>query len=172
MLFGCHHDRDVIDQGVARRDSFCKSRRMAEMSLPPMMRWRTAATIALLIVLFIPVFRGGDGVPLSTYPMYAAPRAATVEFIVPVGIDVQGEPVDLSTQQIAATVDPLIAETYLRNEARAGRSGEVCAAIARRVGSTAAVEVEIWREVHRVGERIRGDASIELAESLARCDVP
>jgi hypothetical protein len=77
-------------------------------------RWiRRLTTVTLLGVLMSPVVRNRDGLPLSTYPMYATARSNIVGFVVVRGVTSGGEHVDLSMFTIARTRDPLIAESFL-----------------------------------------------------------
>lgn len=122
-----------------------------------------------VLVLLSPAVRGGDGVPLSTYPMYATPRADVIEFIVPVAVTDDGGTEQLSTQEIAATRDPLVAESFLRDEVNAGRADQLCQRIADRVESDNVVRVEIRVERHDVVERVRGDESALDTKSVASC---
>jgi len=135
-------------------------------------QWRTVATVVLLVVALVPAFRDGDGLPLSSYSMYAQPRSDTVEFIVPVGLDLEGKERPLTTRTIAATSDPLIAEAFLRDEVRTGRAQELCSDIAARVGDDGVVSIEIRSERHRVVQRALGNESLVEVLVLASCQVP
>ena len=128
-------------------------------------------TVLFILVLLSPVVRGGDGVPLSTYPMYAQPRANVIEFIVPVAITADGDAESLSTQTIAATNDPLVAESFVRDEVAQGRAVELCQSIAARVETSAAERIEIRAERHDVVERVRGNASPIDTTTVASCPV-
>lgn len=132
--------------------------------------WKTLATVALVLVMLSPAVRDGDGVPLSSYPMYATPRSDVLEFVVPVALAEDGGTVSLSTQTIAATNDPLVAESFLRREVAAGRARVLCEEIAARAkDDTNIVAVEIRLERHRVVERIREQDSLTETRSLASC---
>ncbi len=132
-------------------------------------RWKTAATVALVALMASPLVRSGDGVPLSSYPMYASPRADVVAFVVPAGRTADGAPKKLSTRTVAATNDPLVAESFLRDEVEAGRAASLCEQIAQRVGNQEIVAVDIRVERHRVVERIRGTESLVESRVAASC---
>ena len=127
----------------------------------------------LTAVLLLPAFTGDDGVPLSSYPMYARERSNVIEFVVPVGLDAADAERRLSTMTIAGTRDPLIAESFLRSEVAAGRVAELCTEIARRsAGDNEVVTIEIRTEVHRVVDRARGEDSLVSQQVVSRCSVP
>jgi len=134
-----------------------------------MLRWRTLITLGLVGLLLVPAFSGGEGVPLSSYPMYAAPRAAALDFVVPVGLTETGETITLSTRTIAGTSDPLIAESLMWREIRAGRASQLCATIANRIDDQQVVDVEVRREAHQVTERALGRPSLISSEVVASC---
>ena len=131
--------------------------------------WRRLATIAFVALLFGPVVVDGDDLPLSRYPMYAAPRAPEITFVVAVGLDADGGEVALDTRTIADTGDPLIAESWLRAALVDGRLAETCVEIAGRVDDGDAVAVEIRREIHDVSERVRSAESLVEATVEASC---
>jgi len=103
--------------------------------------------------------------------MYAAPRAPEIGFVVATGLDATGGEVELDTQTIADTNDPLIAESWLRAALDAGRLASACDEIAGRVEDDAAVKVQIRREIHDVSERVRGGESVVRASVEASCSV-
>lgn len=132
--------------------------------------WRTVATMLLVAALAIPAVRDGDGVPLSSYSMYARARSDIIEFVVPIGLDATGSDRELSTTTIASTNDPLIAESFLRDEVAAGRVEQLCQQIASRISDTALVAVEIRSERHDVVNRVLGEPSLIEQQVLARCE--
>ncbi len=139
---------------------------MAVRRLP---RWRTLATIAFAVILLAPAVHDQQGVPLSSYPMYASVRPGMVSFVVPVGIDVDRQALTLSPTTVASTSDPLIAEAYLRDQIRLGRADALCAEIAARLSRGAIHAVEIRYEQHKVVDYARGRPSLVDREVLATC---
>jgi hypothetical protein len=122
---------------------------------------KTLATVVTVLALLSPLVRSGDGVPLSSYSMYATPRQDVLEFVVPTGVTSEGD-TRLSTQTIAATRDPLIAETFLRREVAAGRAAPLCEQIAGRVVDPEITRVELRVERYDVVDRALGvEAPIE-----------
>lgn len=113
-------------------------------------RWRTVATLAFVAVLSVPAITSNNGVPLTSYDMYATPRSPETTFVVPVGIRSNGDVAELSSRTIAASSDPLIVETYLRREIQAGRQELLCTTIANRLSDSDIVSVEIRVERYRV----------------------
>jgi len=136
-------------------------------------RWRTFATIAFVGLLLSPLLGTGDGFPLSTYPMYAAPRAADATFIVAIGVSSAGVAVELPMTVVAGTRDPLIAEAYLRDAVSggAGRLDQVCAAMAVRVEVRQVDRIEIRSQRHDLGRRGSGSDTIVDDRLIASCDV-
>lgn len=134
--------------------------------------WRWAVTLGFIALLALPVVRDGDGVPLSSYPMYAAPRASTIEFVVATGAAPDGSPVDLTIRQVASTTDPLVAEAYLRDVAADGRAEAACQQIAARIDRSRAAIVEVRRERHDVVAHASGKPSLLSSETLASCEIP
>ena len=76
--------------------------------------------------------------------MFATPRTPTADFVTARAIDLQGELVDLSMQEIAQTDDPLVAEVSLLNATTADTLPETCQEIAGRTDRPVAT-VEIVR---------------------------
>lgn len=134
-------------------------------------RWRLFVTVAFLALLLSPALRDGDGVPLSSYPMYATPRSGEVEFVVARGITPAGEVVRLDIEDAAATSDPLIAETRLRREVAAGRAVDLCREIAARVADTGLASIEVRSERHDVVAQARGHSSLLQGATVAECAV-
>lgn len=124
-------------------------------------RVKNVVTVAIVLTLLSPLVRAGDGVPLSSYSMYATPRQEVLEFVVPTGVTSDGDR-RLSTQTIAATRDPLIAETLLRREVAEGRAAQLCDQILARVTNPAITRVELRVERYDVVDRALGaEAPIE-----------
>ena len=134
-------------------------------------RWfRPAVTVAIVLAMAWPMVRNVDGLPLSTYPMYAGARADTLMLITAQGTDSTGEPVSLSMPEIADTRDPLIAQAFLNDAAAAGRTAEVCNDIATRVGGEV-TRIELARERHDVVAYAAGESSLVERDVLAECEV-
>lgn len=131
---------------------------------------RRLATVAFVCLLFWPVVRNADGLPLSNYPMYASARSSDVRFVAVSGLDAAGERLTLSLPEIADTLDPLIAQAFLNDAVSRGDTDRVCREIASRVGGDV-VEVEIAAEVHDVVSNTRGEPSLLDRELYARCSV-
>src|SRR5262245_48825437 len=96
--------------------------------------WRhRIVAVGFIVGVISPAIFDGDSFPLSNYPMYAdrATRFATLSTAV--GVDGAGAVHRLSLGVIAASDDPLIAESFLEGAIRAGRAGALCAQIAGRV---------------------------------------
>jgi hypothetical protein len=120
-------------------------------------RWvRRLATLALVGALFSPVVRDRDGLPLSTYPMYATARSNTVSFVTVRGVTAAGEMERLSMFTIARTRDPLIAESFLADSVRRGDADRLCADVAQRVDEPI-VRIEVATERFDVAKRSYGD---------------
>ncbi|MFW2381789.1 MAG: hypothetical protein ACN4GZ_08540 [Acidimicrobiales bacterium] len=124
-------------------------------------RWvRRFATIALLAALLSPVVRNRDGLPLSTYPMYATARSNLVSFVTVRGFADEGDAVDLSMFTIARTRDPLIAESFLSDTVRRGEADRLCSDVADRVDDPV-IRIEVATERFDVTDRSSGDPPLE-----------
>lgn len=130
---------------------------------------RRVATVGLLIALVSPAVRDRDGLPLSTFPMYAATRADESTFITATGIDADGAPVTLSALSISGSRDRLIAQSFLNDAVRRGDEASICRDIADRVDGSVRV-VEIATERHNTIDRLRGDDSLVDRTVLADCE--
>ena len=131
---------------------------------------RRLATIGLVLILLWPALVDRDGLPLSTYPMYAGTREPVLTLVTARGVNTSGAPVSLSTPQIAETRDPLIAQSFLNDAVSTGRVDVVCREIATRVGADV-VTVEIAHEVHDVVRHVRDDDGLISRETVASCEV-
>ncbi len=136
-------------------------------------------TGAMTAALIAPVVVDRDGYPLSTYPMYARARPATVVLATAQGIDADGDRQRLSAGEIGDSDDPLIIAGELRQAISDGRADERCAEIAARVddrrssseASAAVTTIEIVTERHDVIARARGDDGLLEREVHASCEV-
>lgn len=127
-------------------------------------------TVAFVGLLSLPVARNVDGLPLSTYPMYASARSSDVRFVVVSGVDASGRRSTLSPSEIADTLDPLIAQAFLNDAVGRGDTERVCREIAERVRRDYS-EIEIAVEVHDVVDNTRGEESLLDREVRSRCEV-
>ena len=134
-------------------------------------RARRIATALLVAVLLWPVVQNRDGLPLSTYPMYAGTRTSTVTLVTATGVAADGEPIALSMREIAQTLDPLIAQSFLNDAVATGRASEVCEQIAGRA-TAAVVSVEIAREQRDAVAYARDEPSLLTRDIVAACEVP
>jgi len=125
--------------------------------------------VAVLLAVLWPAVRGRDSFPLSTYPMYAETRGEVVSISTAVGVDAAGARRRLSLQAIAATDDPLIAESTVDGAIRGGRADALCATIASRVGS-GVTRVEVVDERHDVVARAAGRPSLVSRSVRASCE--
>jgi hypothetical protein len=120
---------------------------------------RRLSTLVLVVALLSPVLRNEDGLPLSTYPMYAGTRSRIVTFVSAVGVGPDGQSATLSMPEIAQTRDPLIAQAFLNDAVGRGDVERVCEEISSRVGRQF-VAVEIATERRDVVRHVRGHASV------------
>ncbi|MEZ4368833.1 MAG: hypothetical protein R2939_21520 [Kofleriaceae bacterium] len=95
-----------------------------------------AASIGFVLAVWWPVHRAprDDGFPLSTYPMFATPRATTMSLDYAVAIDAAGGRRPVPPHDVA-NGEVLAASAVLRAAVGRGRAGiaELCARIAARV---------------------------------------
>ncbi len=121
---------------------------------------RTVATVGIVLLLFLPVMRNRDGLPLSTYPMYSSARSDTVRFVTVRAFDSRDNERSLSMFTIAETRDPLIAESYLSDVVDRGDAAQLCQDVAARVGPEVR-RIEVARERFELTDRQTGDPAAE-----------
>ncbi|NNF55375.1 MAG: hypothetical protein HKN03_13160 [Acidimicrobiales bacterium] len=131
---------------------------------------RRLATLILVAALISPALRNEDGIPLSTYPMYAATRGNVSSYVTALGVTDTGANRTLSTSTIAETMDWLIAQSFLNDAVARGEGAQVCRQIAGRApeGLTA---IEIATERHDTVARLRGEESLLHRNVHARCEI-
>jgi hypothetical protein len=135
---------------------------------------RGAIVVAVVAILFAPVVLDRDGYPLSTYPMYARNRSATVSFVTARGVTAEGDPVRLSLSSIGASDDPLIVAGELRAVVRRDEANDRCREIAARVGTderAEVVSVEVVTERHDTLVTLDGGDGLIDEVVHARCPV-
>lgn len=131
---------------------------------------RRLATLVLIALLISPALRNKDGLPLSTYPMYANTRSSVSSYVTALGVTEAGANRTLSTSTIAETMDWLIAQSFLNDAVARGEGAQVCQQIADRApGGLNAIEIATER--HDTVARLRGEESLLQRKVHARCDV-
>lgn len=138
-------------------------------------RKRIGITLAVLGALLAPVVLDRDGLPLSTYPMYAFPRRGESTIVTAQGITEEGAPRTLTPTIIGGSDDPLIVVGELRAALARDRGDERCRQIAGRVGARSELDdvtdIEIVSERHDTVARTSGDDSLLDRTVRARCEV-
>lgn len=135
-------------------------------------RIRLLVTVGVLVALAAPLLVNRDGLPLSTYPMYAHTRGSEVALVRVVALDAQGDEVALSIRSIADTRDPLVAQSALNTAVAEGRTSGLCGEVAERAPATVA-QVQVVRERHDVVAQATGEPSLlGTADVLATCEAP
>lgn len=125
-----------------------------------------------VVVLVSPALRGRDSFPLSTYPMYATDRGRTANLATVIGRRGDGSRVRLSLRVVAATDDPLIAQSAVADAIRSGRAAAWCRGSSERVTDREVVRVEVVREGVDVVAMARGRQAFGAIEVAASCGVP
>jgi hypothetical protein len=138
------------------------------------------ASLALCGAALAPIVRppDDDGFPLSTYPMFAAPRPRELTMASARGVTRDGQPRTLSPGDLG-TGEVMQAFTTLQHAAAAGAAScaALCATVAARVAGDAeladvvAVEIVLGR-YDAASVVASGNATTEDQPAvLARCDV-
>lgn len=141
-----------------------------------MARWaRTVVTIAIVVVLFVPVALDRDGLPLSTYPMYSSARSTTSTLVTAQQV-VESERRALSMMTIGNSDDPLIVTGELRAAIQNGEADRRCRQIAARVAAPEPTaddlgRIEIVSEVHDTVDRVSDRPSLLERTVHATCPV-
>jgi hypothetical protein len=133
--------------------------------------WHGLVVVACVGAVIAPVVRNRDSFPLSTYPMYAGRGTRIETLATAVGIDASGAERRLSLASVAATDDPLIAESLVSAAIGAGRADALCTQIAARVRGPL-VRVEVVEERHDLVARAKHEASLLERHVHAACEVP
>ena len=141
------------------------------MSAPRADWVRRSVTVALLAALVSPAVRNADGLPMSTYPMYASARGSVVSFVTAAGLDDDGGRSTLSALTISGSRDRLVAQAFLNDVVRRDNPAEACAEITERVDNDTVAAVEIAFERHDTVARLRGEGSLLEHNVLAVCEV-
>ncbi len=131
---------------------------------------RRLATVILIAALISPALRNKDGLPLSTYPMYANTRSSVSSYVTALGVTDTGANRTLSTSTIAETMDWLIAQSFLNDAVARGEGAQVCQQIADRAPVDLSA-IEIATERHDTVARLRGEESLLQRKVHARCEV-
>ncbi|HEY0479223.1 MAG TPA: hypothetical protein VGD37_17010 [Kofleriaceae bacterium] len=143
-------------------------------------RLAAIASIALIGAALEPLVRApdDDGFPLSTYPMFGAPRTTTLTMARAEGATSGGAPRRLSPAHLG-TAEVMQAFTTLQRAVVAdpAERAALCAAIAARVAGDAdqrdVAEVRIVFGTHDAVALLEGGPPGPSDEEiLARCDVP
>jgi hypothetical protein len=103
--------------------------------------------------------------------MYADRGTRVDTLATAVGVDVAGAVHRLSLATIAATDDPLIAESSLNEAIRTGRADALCAQIADRAGGSM-VRIDVVEERHDLVARAKHKDSLLERRLDASCEVP
>ena len=130
--------------------------------------WRRVVVAAVVVAVLSPALRDRDSFPLSTYPVYADVRPRTATFATALGVVPDGRQRRLSMRTMAATDDPLIAQSRLASMVGSGRAEELCRDIARRAARDV-ITILVVRETHDVVEAAAGRPSLRQREVLATC---
>lgn len=129
---------------------------------------RRLFTALVVLAMLSPLVADRDGLPLSTYPMYAGTRSEVLTLVVASGVASDGEPVGLSMPEIAETRDPLIAQSFLNDALSTDSLNVVCREILER--SREVIElVEIAFETRNTVDHVRGEPSLLERAVVARC---
>ena len=133
-------------------------------------RFRIVVTSAVLAAVVAPAVVDRASFPLSTYPIYAhaRDRGLTVQVVSVIGSDGVRRPAGLDA--IARTDDPLIAQSRIDRAVRDGTADQLCATIARRIGTVGHV-VEISTDRYDLVDLLRDDAPPLDRRVVARCEV-
>lgn len=141
-------------------------------------RFAALAAIALCSAALAPAVRSpdDDGFPLSTYPMFAAPRPRTLTMVSARGVTRDGRPRPLSPGDLGTGEVMQAFATLQRAAASATECAALCDAIAARVADdderadVTAIEIVLGR-YDAVAIVSGGAGPGERTARLARCDV-
>lgn len=139
-------------------------------------RGRILVTVGAVAALVAPVVLDHDGFPLSTYPMYAQARDASVTFATAQAVDDGDGRWTLSLGVIGDSDDPLIVAGELRAAIGDGRAEHRCREIARRAAvwgglADEATSIEVVVERRDVIAHVSGDGGLLDRTVHATCEI-
>lgn len=134
---------------------------------------RVALLVTLAAVVLWPAVRpsGGDGFPLSTYPMFAHDTGSVVAIATAVGIDADGHLHELGPHAIGGGDEVMLAAEAVRHAVRDGSAEEYCAEVAGRVDDPTLVAVEVRTEVRNAVADVDAALPPDEIRVHARCEV-
>lgn len=116
-----------------------------------------------------------DGFPLSNYPMFTQARPAQSPVDLAIGIDSEGNEVELSPRLVGGSIEVINAVSALADAIARSEAPELCSAVAGRVGNdtgrTGIVEVWIVTDTYDVVAAVTSDAPAIDRFVHARCQV-
>ena len=141
-------------------------------------RFAALASLALCAAVLAPAVRApdNDSFPLSTYPMFAAPRPRELTMASARGVTRDGRPRTLSPAHVG-TGEVMQAFATIQRAAAAGpdERSALCAAIAARVAGDAeladVVAVELVSGSYDAVELVAGGTRVGREAVLVRCSV-
>ena len=136
--------------------------------------------IGVALAMLSPVLRRPpvDGFPLSTYPMFAMPRDATVKIHTVLGITPEGDAEVLTPRLVGGDRWASLATRILGAAARSKpKRRELCEAVAERVAADPDradryVELEFVAETYETRTYFAGHTEPQSRKLLASCSVP
>ena len=128
----------------------------------------TGISVLTVLALLTPAFTRDDGFPISTQPMYSQVREQTAEFVTAQGRDSSGATVPLPIEIIAATDDPLIAQTTLNRLSDQDGASRHCTEVAIRANqdddlTNNLVSIEVVRVARNITTTASSDAGLLLS---------
>jgi hypothetical protein len=134
---------------------------------------RVALLAALAAVVLWPAVRpsGGDGFPLSTYPMFAHDTGSVVAIATAVGIDAEGGEHRLDPHAIGGGDEPVLAAEAARVAVGEGSAAAYCGEVADRVDDPSIVTIEVRTEVRDAVADVDASEPADEIRVHARCEV-
>jgi hypothetical protein len=132
-----------------------------------------AGLVAVVLAMLAPTlfWPERDSYPLSTYPMFAAPRGRTSALTVVVGIGSDGTVHRLSAEEVTGTDEVMLAVATVVRAVNEGRAEELCEAVAGDLDRDDVVAVEVRTERVDAVRWLQGDREPESVTLHERCEV-
>jgi hypothetical protein len=119
-----------------------------------------------------PALHERDSYPLSTYPMFSAPRDRVETVATAVGYEASGRRLRLSPSLIAGGIEVIHAAVTVQTSIRAGDTAALCAEIAARARSRSEiVRIEVVSETVDVVAYFSGEREPLAVQVHASCAV-
>jgi hypothetical protein len=135
-----------------------------------------AGLVAVVLAMLAPTlfWPERDSYPLSTFPMFAAPKGRTSALTAVVGIGADGSVQRLSAEEVTGTDEVMLAVATVARAVGEDRAEDLCEDVAEGLDSDDVVAVQVRTERVDSVSWLQGDRDADLDDITvhAECEVP